>query len=100
MDLNRLFTPCLQEVLFLFLSDPPEEAECELRNYEVHRDHTPYPQAAILAYAYVATVVRVVRQRLPTTFDSKYKIFLKIVASLYLCSIYHRPKGAPSEAVL
>lgn len=100
MDLNRLFTPCLQEVLFLFLSDPPEEAECELRNYEEHRDHTPYPQAAILAYSYVATVACVVQQRLPTTFDSKYKICLKIEACLYLYSIYHRPKGAPSEAVL
>lgn len=100
MDLNRLFTPCLQEVLFLFLSDPPEETECELRNYEVHRDHTPYPQAAILAYSYVATVGWVVQQRLPTTFDSKYKICLKLEACLYLYSIYHRPKGDPSEAVL
>jgi hypothetical protein len=72
VDLNRLFTPCPQEVLFLFLSDPPEEAECELRNYEVHRDHTPYPQAAILAYSYMATVAWFV-QHLPTQFDSKHK---------------------------
>lgn len=84
MDLNRLFIPCPQEALFLFLSDPPEEAECELRNYEVQRDHTPYPQAAILAYSYMATVAWVVQQRLATTFDSKQKIRLSVEECLYL----------------
>jgi hypothetical protein len=62
VDFNRLFTPCPQEVLFLFLSDPPEEAECGLRNYEEHCNHTPYPQAAILEYSYMATVARVVQK--------------------------------------
>ena len=61
-------------MLFLFLSDSPEEAECRLRNYEVQCDHTPHPQAAILAYSYMATVARVVQQNPATRLDSVHQI--------------------------
>jgi hypothetical protein len=76
-------TVCLQEVLFIFLSDTPQEAECELRNYEVHCGHTPCPQTAILGYSYMATVAMVIRQSLRAAFDREHNLDCQSVYYAY-----------------